>query len=214
MNLRLPTRTARIALLLFFIMLMPPLKHALEVSMTMQMLVQIPSLIVVGMLLSQAVPARVDAALASCDHRGITGLVLATLVAALWMLPRSLDASITEPPVAVAKYLSIPLLIGLPFALSWPRMSFIVRGVFLLELIATFFRMGWLYMIWPDRLCNNYLLGDQQRLGKYMVSIGVLLLLWIACKLLWGSMDTFAEAQPLQRATNPGMNRPGHRASS
>jgi hypothetical protein len=76
-------------------------------------------------------------------------------------------------------------------------MGFIVRGVFLLELIATFFRMGWLYLIWPDRLCNNYLLGDQQRLGWYMVLIGATLLLWVAVKLLWGRMDTFAETRPL-----------------
>ncbi|MGH8505796.1 MAG: hypothetical protein ACRETM_07515 [Stenotrophobium sp.] len=214
MNVRLPPSSARIALLIFFVLL--AFKYVLEVSMTTQMLVQIPSLVVVGLLLSRAVPERVNATLASCDYHGITGLVLATLVAALWMLPRLLDASITEPSIAVAKYLSIPLLIGLPFALSWPRMSFIVRGVFLLELIATFFRMGWLYSIWPDRLCNNYLLGDQQRLGKYMVLIGVLLLLWTACKLLWGRMDAFAEAPPapLSRATDADINRRSHHADS
>jgi hypothetical protein len=199
--------------LLFFALLLPPVKHALEASMTMQMLVQIPSLIVVGLFLSRAVPARIDAVLAGWDHHGITGLVLATLAAALWMLPRMLDASIAQPSIAAAKYLSVPLLVGLPFALSWPRMGFIVRGVFLIELIATFFRMGWLYMIWPDRLCNNYLLGDQQRLGKYMVLIGALLLLWIACKLLWGRMDAFVEA-PLSRAPDAGVQRLGPHAGS
>lgn len=207
MNIGLQSRGLLSALLLFLVLLTPPLRHLLEASMTAQMLVQIPLLVVVGLLLSQGVPARLNAALAGWDHRGISGLVLATLATAVWMLPRSLDAAITEPSIAVAKHLSIPLLIGLPFALSWPRMGFIVRGVFLLELIATFFRMGWLYLIWPDRLCNNYLLGDQQRLGRYMVLIGAMLLLWVAGKLLWGSMDTFARTRPV--AADIAAQRPG-----
>ena len=94
----------------------------------------------------------------------------------------------TEPLVVAAKYLSLPLLIGLPFALSWPRMKFIVRGVFLLEGIATFFRLGWLYLISPERLCNLYLLDDQQRLGQYMLVIGAALFLGVAGKLLLGTL--------------------------
>ena len=93
-------------------------------------------------------------------------------------------------------YVSVPLLIGPPFALAWPRMSFIVRGVFLLECIATFFRLGWLYLIWPERLCNNYLLDDQQRLGQYMLLIGAALFLGLAGKLIWGRFDSLAEARP------------------
>lgn len=190
-----PPRAMHVALLVFLLMLLPPIRHALEARMTVQMLVQIPLLIGVGLLLSRAVPARWSAALAGYDCAGVNGLLLATLVAAFWMLPRSLDASITQPPFIAAKYLSIPLLIGLPFGLSWPRMGFIVRGVFMLELIATFFRLGWLYLIWPERLCSNYLLGDQQHLGTYMIAIGVMLSLWIMFKLLWGNMDSVTKTQ-------------------
>jgi hypothetical protein len=193
---RLQHPSARGALLLLVVLLAPPIRRALESSMTTQMLVQIPLLIAAGVLLSGAVPARVNAAMAAWDYRGITGLVLATLVGAFWMLPRSLDAAVTDVRFDIAKYLSTALLIGLPFALSWRRMSFIVRGVFLLELIATFFRLGWLYLIWPDRLCNNFLLDDQQRLGRYMLLIGALLFFWIAIKLLWGRLDSFSEALP------------------
>jgi hypothetical protein len=83
----------------------------------------------------------------------------------------------------------VPLLVGLPLAQSWPRSSFVVRGVFLLELIATLFRLGWLYLVSPLRLCNNYLLDDQQRLGQILIAAGAILLLWIAWKLLWGRFD-------------------------
>jgi hypothetical protein len=110
------------------------------------------------------------------------------------MLPRSLDAAVTERWVEAAKFTSVPLLIGLPFGLSWPRMDFVVRGVFLAELIASFFRLGWLYLVSPVRLCNNYLLGDQQRLGAYMVSIGVAMLIVMAGMLLWGRFDSLRDS--------------------
>jgi len=181
------------AVLLFLLLVLPPVKHALEATMTTQMLVQIPLLACVGALLREALPAGTLGFTASWDYRGITGLVLASIAAAFWLLPRLLDASVTEPAIAAAKYLSVPLLIGLPFSVSWPRMSFIVRGVVLLELTATLFRMGWLYLIWPDRLCNRYLLDDQQRLGEYLVLIGGLVCALVVSTLLWGRFDLLPE---------------------
>lgn len=174
------------AAMLFLILLVPPVRHALEVSMTAQMLAQIPLLILVGWLLHSAVPKRLQAFIADWNNYGITGLMLALVTAACWMLPRALDVASSDPLAATVKYLSVPLLIGLPLALSWPRMNFIIRGMVLVELIATFIRLGWLYVTSPTRLCNNYLIGDQQRLGQYMLIIGCVLLVWIAYKLLWG----------------------------
>ena len=182
-----PGRIAALATLGPLTLLVTPLRQVLESSMTMQMLVQLPLLFGIGALFSQAVPSWMRMRLTPWNQFGITGLVLANIAIAVWMLPRALDASVTEPLVTTAKYLSLPLLAGLPFALSWPLMNFIVRGVFLLELIATFFRLGWLYLISPERLCNLYLLDDQQRLGLYMLVIGTVLLLGVAGKLLWGN---------------------------
>ncbi|MEO7071931.1 MAG: hypothetical protein ABI078_02520 [Rhodanobacter sp.] len=164
--------------------------------MTMQMLLQLPLLVGVGYALAIALPAKALARAAPWNRFGLTGLVLVSVVGALWMLPRALDASVTEPLVGAAKYMSLPLLIGLPLALSWPHMNFIVRGVFLLEGIATCFRLGWLYLISPDRLCALYLLDDQRRLGQYLLVIGAALLLAVAGKLLWGRFDAADAAAP------------------
>lgn len=202
MIVRTPNHPAHAALLLFLVLLIPTVRHGVEASMTTQMLVQIPLLVAVGLLMSKASSRRLLDAIGGWNHRGLTGLLLATIAGAYWMLPRSLDAAVTDPRIAVAKYLSIPLLIGVPFALSWPRMSFVVRGVFLLELIATFFRLGWLYLVSPERLCNSYLLGDQQALGRYMVLIGAVLFLWIAGKMLWGSLESFTESRSLSRSAD------------
>ena len=182
-------RIAPVAALLFLALALPPLRHAFEASMSAQMLVQLPLLAGVGYLLGLALPVRAAASFANCNHRGITGFVLASLASAYWMLPRLLDASVTEPAITAIKFLSVPLLVGLPLAQSWPRSGFVVRGVFLLELIATLFRLGWLYLVSPVRLCNNYLIDDQQRLGQILIAFGAILLLWIAWKLLWGRFD-------------------------
>ena len=204
----------RLAALFVLIMLAPPVRHRLEATMTAQMLVQIPLLVAAGWLLASAMTARVLAKVGRWNHGGIAGLVLVTVVSAFWMLPRSLDAATSHPLMAAAKYLTVPLLIGLPFAVSWPRMGFVVRGVFLAEFVASFFRLGWLYLISPIRLCNNYALDDQQRLGGYMLAVGGGLLVWLVWKLLWGHFDAFS-GTPLPPApiTNALQPRGPHAAT-
>lgn len=177
---------------LILVLLLPPVRRVAEATMTAQVLVQLPLLVTAGWLLSRAFPPRILAGVERWNHRGITGLVLVTVTAACWMLPRSLDAATSHPLTAGAKYLTVPLLIGLPFGVSWPRMGFVVRGVFLVEFVATFFRLGWLYLISPIRLCNNYALNDQQQLGGCMLAIGGGLLLWLAWKLLWGRFESYS----------------------
>lgn len=172
--------------LLWMLLVVPPIRQALQATMTAQMLVQIPLLVIAGWLISGAVPRRVDAALARWNSAGVTGVLLASVTAAMWMLPRMLDASVDEAWVAAAKFTSIPLLIGVPLALSWPLMTFVVRGVFLLELTASAFRMGWLYLVSPVRLCSNYLMSDQQRLGRLLLVLGAALCLLLAWQLIWG----------------------------
>lgn len=172
--------------LLWIMLAMPPLQHALTATMTMQMLMQIPLLVVAGWFMAQVIPRRLIRDLAAWNRNGISGLLLASLAAMVWMLPRAMDAAIEHPWVALAKFISVPLLIGAPLALSWPRMSFVVQGVFLLEVIATAFRLGWLYMASPIRLCSNYLLPDQQLLGKILLALGVAFGSVLGWKLVWG----------------------------
>jgi hypothetical protein len=105
------------------------------------------------------------------------------------MLPRMLDAALETPWVTLAKFVSVPLLIGVPLAVSWPRAGFVVRGAWLVEVVATAFRLGWMYLVSPVRLCSNYLLDDQQRLGQWMLAIGVLATLVLAWKLMGGRID-------------------------
>lgn len=176
--------TAGSALLL--LLAAPPLRHTLEASMTAQMLAQMPLLAVAGALLGKSLPERVASRIEPWNRGGVTGVIAVMFAAACWMLPLSLDAARTGAAADFAKFLTVPLLIGLPLALSWPGMSFVLRGVLLFEALAMLFRLGWLYLISPERLCNSYGLGDQQRLGEWLLAAGAALLLAIGWRLLWG----------------------------
>lgn len=171
--------------------------------MTYQMLVQLPLLAVAGWAVAQGIPTTFKRRLAQWDHVGISGLLLASLAGLLWMLPRAMDAAVEEPAVTLAKFISVPLLIGLPIALSWPRASFVVRGIVLAEVVAMSLRLGWLYLISPQRLCSNYLLGDQQRLGQLLIILGLAIVLLIAWQLIWGHID-------ISRSEDETPNAPRH----
>lgn len=176
-------------------------RHALEATMTLQMLAQLPMLAVAGWCFAHGLPRVLVRTIASWNHRGISGLLLASLVGTVWMLPRAMDASLADASVELAKFSSVPLLMGAPVALSWPHAGFVVRGVLLLELTATAFRLGWLYLISPQRLCTSYLLADQQQLGKILIAIGVIVVLMLGSKLLWGHTD-FEPADHEDRAAD------------
>lgn len=173
-------------LLLWLVLATPVARGFLEASMSLQMLVQMPLLGLAGYLLARQLPERVRRVLAAWDRGGVSGLLLASVVSLPWMLPRLMDAALAEPWVELAKFTSLPLLIGLPLALSWPRAGLVVRGVFLMEMVATVFRVGWLYLVAPQQLCVNYLVDDQQRLGTALLVLGVLATLVLACQLMWG----------------------------
>ena len=184
-----PRRGPWLGLALWFALAVPPVRDVLEATMTRQMLVQIPLLVLAGWWLAAWLPQRLIDGLARWNRSGISGFLLASLAGMLWMVPRMLDAALDVPWIAFVKFVSVPLLIGAPLALSWPRSGFVVRGVLLAEVIATAFRLGWLYEASPVRLCSNYLLGDQQRLGTWLFVIGAALCLWLAWKLLWGRIE-------------------------
>lgn len=176
--------------LLWAALALPPARHVLESTMTLQMLVQVPLLALAGGWLARGTPGWLKRSLSAWNHRGISGLLLASLAGAIWMLPLAMDAALDDPRAELSKFLSVPLLIGAPIALSWPLAGFVVRGVVLLELIATMLRLGWLYRISPVRLCSNYLLDDQQRLGGILLVAGFAVLLMLAWKLMWGHVDS------------------------
>ena len=78
-----------------------------------------------------------------------------------------------------------------------------------MEFVATFFRLGWLYLISPIRLCNNYALNDQQRLGGYMLGLGGRLLVSLAWKVYLGGLQIVTRARTCTHHPSPSNDSSG-----
>ncbi len=171
---------------LLLVLAMPPLRSWLEASLIGHMLVQIPLLAVAGALIAQSLPQRWRALARGLDRYGVLGLLLALIVLAYWLLPRNLDAALLEPAAGWAKIATVVVLAGIPLGLTAKCLPLLLRGVLWVKGTAMLFVMGWLYREAPDRLCNAYLLGEQQMLGNLMLLLGAISLALILALLLLG----------------------------
>lgn len=181
-------------LLSWLALALPFTRAALEASMAVHMLVQLPLLAWIGFRIGRdwfelpphGVTARVLAQVQSCNAGGVTGLIAASFVMVLWMLPRSLDLARLDATIDTIKYISVPAA-GLAVALSWQRLPSIARAVVHLEVIATLLRFGWGYLAAEGRLCLVYLTGDQQRTGELLLWLGAAYALAVIWRPLFGT---------------------------
>lgn len=188
--------------LAWVLLALPPLRHLLELSMVTHMLVQLPLLAFAGWWFGQTLPEHFKHKVAPWNRWGVTGMILVVLTMLYWMLPRALDAAISEPIFETAKFIVIPLFIGTALSLSWPQLNIIARGVLKLEFWAMFMRLGWLYVVLPDRLCANYLLGDQRILGYILLTLGSIWATAWTLRILFG----IRWRMPRISASKPRMN--------
>ena len=149
-----------------------PVKSSLESTMASHALIELPILILLGVALGRIILSHNIHFLLRFDTGGITGILIASFTIGFWMIPRWLDASLIDTNVSAAKFMSLIIFAGVPLAISWERLGFIARGVVKIEFLGMLFRLGWLYLISPDRLCNSYLLEDQIWLGKGFLILG------------------------------------------
>ncbi|MBE7417437.1 MAG: hypothetical protein HS128_06690 [Ideonella sp.] len=179
-----PAAQAVAGIVLCALLAWPVARAALEASMWRHMLLQFPLWLLAGALLAAGLPPRVRAALARWNALGIGGLVLAGTVLAVLMVPRALDLALRDAGVETAKCAAL-LLAGAALRLSWRAAGRVVQGFFLGNVLPMTAVVGQLYLDSPLRLCNAYLLDDQQRLGRWLVGVAALLALaWLA-RVLW-----------------------------
>lgn len=166
--------------LLLCLLALPAARHWLEASMTRHMLVQFPLLALAGFGLAASLGQRQVARLNRWNGHGVTGLLAAALLVALLMIPRLLDLALVDAWVELAKFLAL-LLCGAAVRLSWQPAGLLVQGFFLGNVLPMTVVVGYLFESSPVRLCNAYLLGDQERLGQGLVwSAAAVALAWFA----------------------------------
>ena len=167
-------------LLLYVVLVLPPIAAWLEGSMTGHMLVQIPLLAIAGWLIARPAARAGRAELGGFNAVGVPGLLIAAFAVVVWMLPRMLDAALSSPLVEAAKFTTVPLLIGAPLALSWPLLPPVARGFIWANLSSHAAVLGWLYSVAPNRLCTRYLFDQQAVLGAVLLVVALAMLFGLA----------------------------------
>jgi len=164
---------------LWCLLALPAVRGALEARLATHVLVELLGLVVAGYLIGIALRPLLTPPLRNWNRHGLTGLALAISCGAVWMLPRWIDAALESPAVETVKFASLPLLLGLPLALSWNQLGTILRGFVKANFLSMLLFLGWLYIAAPVRLCNSYLIDDQRLLGTAFIALaGLLSLLW------------------------------------
>ena len=199
-----PARQGAAGLALAALLAWPAVRQVLESSMWRQMLLQYPLWLLAGALLAAVLPRRARAALARWNAHGITGLVLAGVVLAVLMVPRLLDLALRDPAVEAAKCVAL-LLAGAALRLSWRAAGRVVQGFFLGNVLPMTVVAGQLYIDSPLRLCNAYLLDDQQRLGRWLTGVAALLALaWLVQVARWAMAPRPVDAAGPDAPEAPG----------
>ena len=158
----------------------------LEADPVTHVLVQLPMLALAGALL----PLR--AGLGAWNRGGWAALLVAIFATAFWMLPRAIDGALTDPGLEAAKFVTLPLAVGLMLRIGRARAHPLLRGFLKAQALAMLGVLAFLYTHAPARLCNAYLIEDQARLGHgfLVVALG-LAVIWIL-PLFFGQRNTRA----------------------
>lgn len=138
------------------------LRKPLEADPVSHVLVLLPALALVGGLLAGSIQFLRLRLSEPASNALVLGAVFVILY---WMLPRAIDASLTEPADEIAKFVSIPLCVGGLLAVAWGRAHSFLRGFLKANAVSMCAVMAFLYSHAPVRICNSYLVADQERLG-------------------------------------------------
>lgn len=202
--MRMPHFRARaqscVGLGLLGLLILTPLHAALESSMSRHMLIQYPALMLGGALLSAAVPDVVRHRLTPWNTLGLSGFVAVALCVAVLMIPRVLDLALVDPRVETGKIVAL-VASGALLRHSWQLGGLLIQAFFLGNALPMMAVAGWLYESAPARLCNAYLLDDQQNLGQGLIWLSIVIpLVWLLHVAGFGhGWRTHAEARPAVR---------------
>lgn len=163
---------AGLGAVLLALLMLPPLRHALEAGMNLHMLAQYPALMLAGALLGMGLPRALQRRLSAWNALGISGLLACALFIAVLMIPRVLDLALVDMRVELAKVAAL-LYCGAVLGPSWRAAGLVVQGFFLGNILPMTIIVGTLYQDSLLRLCNAYRLDDQQQLGLALVWLAI-----------------------------------------
>lgn len=157
----------------------------LTASMFTHMLLHIPALVLAGVLAATGwslrgggfknrLSAESLRQYKKFNEFGVPGLLLAGFVGAYWMIPKALDQVMVSAPAEWGKFFML-FLAGWLLADSLRRSNNVIRLFFVGNFCWMMAIVGLLYQDNPVRLCNFYLMGDQEAAGVGLVVLAVAL---------------------------------------
>lgn len=171
-------RQAIYGLIIYIFLMLPPVVEIAESIMIIHMHMQMPLLIIVGMLFTPFLQKRFPKFFEKWNKNGVPGLLLFFIILSYWMVPRAMDDAITILPVEIFKFISLPFLAGVPLRDSWRKVSPFVKKVLYVSLTILLGFMSYIYIFSESQLCNNYLLSEQKALGWTFLFMGICLFIY------------------------------------
>ncbi|OIU68711.1 hypothetical protein [Rossellomorea aquimaris] len=163
--------------LLFIFLILPPVAELLESVMIIHMHMQMPLLIIAGMLMAPLF--QKNSFLRRWNENGQPGILLFMLIFSYWLLPRTMDEALSSMWMEGFKFISLPFLAGVPLRDSWTKVSNGTKRVVLIVITLLSAFMGWIYIFSPNQLCNNYLIVEQVTLGWGFWTMGLCISIYI-----------------------------------
>jgi hypothetical protein len=167
-------------LLLFIFLVIPPVADFMESVMAIHMHMQMPMLVIAGMLMAPFLKKRFPYFFEKWNSNGVPGITLFVIIMVYWMLPRTMDEALTTQTVEVFKFISLPLFAGIPLRDSWRKLSSAGKNIVIISFTLMFIGLGWLYVWSPVQLCNNYLVIEQVTLGWAFLLTAIAMVVYLA----------------------------------
>ncbi|WP_102347837.1 hypothetical protein [Bacillus sp. Marseille-P3661] len=168
-----------LGLLLLIGLMVPPVPELMESIMIIHMHMQMPMLVIAGILMAPFFQKRFSSFFESYNENGIPGILLFTIIMCYWALPRTMDEALTVQFVEIFKFISLPFLAGVPLRDSWGKLNNVWKNGVISFFTALFIAMGWLYIQSPAQLCNNYLVIDQIILGWGFITTSIGMVIYL-----------------------------------
>lgn len=171
-------KQAMYGLILFIFLALPPVVKISESIMVIHMHMQMPLLVISGMLMTPYLKQKFPKFFAKWNSDGVPGIILFFIIISYWMIPRAMDDAIANLGVEVFKFISFPFLAGVPLRDSWGKLTKRWKNITYIVITLLFGLMAWIYIFAPTQLCNNYLVTEQKALGWTFLFMALCVLIY------------------------------------
>ncbi|SET13974.1 hypothetical protein SAMN05216389_10611 [Oceanobacillus limi] len=170
---------AKYGLVLLIFLILPPVANLLESIMIIHMHMQMPLLVIAGLLMAPFFQAKFPSFFNKWNENGIPGIMLFIIIMSYWSIPRAMDDALAISVVEYFKFVSLPFLVGVPLRDSWKKLSDFGKNLTFIIFLIQFTVMGIIYIASPDQLCNNYIRAEQVTLGWGFITMAIAIFIYL-----------------------------------